>query len=164
MAIYHLLNLTNWDDPPSSLQHWCSLPGICWHYMTKFVVFLASNNRCDWGPKNRWKNHTPRHSTVFFRSPIFCGNGAPASHWWLRLGSNGLPQDKASSQTCHNFLATVQMGRRDVGTNPYQHLLTWGKIHEAARILTQGKTAASAIGVNHAFQDSPLHNNSAHTL
>ena len=71
---------------------------------------------------------TPPHITCFLLSPIFCWNGAPASHWWLRLGSSGLPQDKASSQTCHYFLATVQMGRRDVGTNPYQHVLTWGKI------------------------------------
>ena len=62
---------------------------------------------------------TARHLHKF---GIFCGNGAPASHWWLRLGSSGLPQDKASSQTCHYFL-----------------------IHEAARSLTQGKTCVPRL-------------------
>ena len=39
-----------------------------------------------------------------------------------------------------------------------------GTHHEAARILTQGKTAASAFGVNHAFQDSPLHKLGTHSM
>ena len=39
-----------------------------------------------------------------------------------------------------------------------------GKIHAAARSLTQDKTAASAIGVKHAFQDFPLHKLGAHSM
>ena len=39
-----------------------------------------------------------------------------------------------------------------------------GKIHEAARSLTQGKTAASAILVKHAFQDFTLHKLGTHSM
>ena len=66
------------------------------------------------GSQESMEKPHPETLHCFLLSLILCGNGAPASHWWLRLGSSGLPQDKASSQTCHYFLATVQMGRRDV--------------------------------------------------
>ena len=101
----------------------------------------------------------------FLLSPIFCGNGAPASHWWLRLGSSGLPQDKASSQTCHYFLANYCAdGQKRCWDKPISARAYLGKIHEAARSLTQDKTAAAASGAKHAFQDFPVHKLGTHSV
>ena len=91
---------------------------------------------------------TPRDIPLFPHllwewSPSFVGM-EPASHWWLRLGASGLSEDKASSQTCHYFLATVQMGRRDVqmGRKPIIITISW-----MIRVSFRGKkTLQNSIG------------------
>ena len=80
------------------------------------------------GSQESMEKQHPETLHCFLLSPIVCGNGAPASHWWLRLGSNCLPQDKASGQM-PLFPGYCADGHKRcwAGTNPYQHVLTWVK-------------------------------------
>ena len=63
-------------------------------------IWVLASPRCPSGPKNPWKKTHFDTLQCFPLSPIFCRNGAPANHWWLRLGSFLACQSyKASSQT-----------------------------------------------------------------
>ena len=50
---------------------------------------------------------TPRHITLFPPFAYLLWEWSTGKPLVAKMGSSGLPQDKASSQTCHYFLATV---------------------------------------------------------
>lgn len=115
--------------------------GSCggWCEILSNTPLLVTCRWSDMGPWNTWS------STVFFCGWFFYGNGAMTSHWWLEL-SGGLPKINQSSQACHYFLATVEVGGRDVGQNQFQLKLTWrhfGKLQEASDKTRQRSTTST---------------------
>ena len=100
---------------------------------------------------------TPRHITLFPPFAYLLWEWSTGKPLVAKTGEQWPATGQSIEPNMPLFLAIVQMGRRDVGTNPYQHVLTWGKFMKLQEASCKARQQHQPLGWTWGFMTSIYH-------